>query len=495
MTSPLEPEVPSAGTTAGRRWRSWLSGLLITAALIAAVLHFGDLQRFAALVRQARPLWLVLAVVIQSGTYVALATGWRQVLRVAGHDRPLAPLIRIAVTKLFADQAVPTGGMSGNILLVDQLIGLGIARGVASAALIVSIVGYYAAYALCALATFALLWLNHEASPALASVLTIFMMVAVGIPAVVLWMARRAAGRLAERLRKIGWLARTLETIAAAPPDLLRDRGLLARVAACSLAVFAADAMTLWICLHALGLDAAPWKAFVALITASIVATIGPIPMGLGTYEASSTATLHVLGIPAEGAFAATMLLRLFILWLPLIPGLMLMRKAGRHRIIPHGEERPMGRQLHQNDGPNIMRSVIYVSRPRIEPTDRAQILDDLQAVSIARNSSLDITGILIATSGFFAEHLEGPADSVDAVMASIVADPRHHDLRIVQQKDIAASRFYNWRMLRFEEARAGESGIADVIAAAYNRGDPPAVRRLERLIDALADGRGGPKK
>lgn len=323
--------MPSAGKTGGRRWRSWLSGLLVTAALIAAVLHFGDLQRFATLVRQARPLWLGLALVFQSGTYVAVASGWRQVLHAAGHDRSLAPLVRIAVTKLFADQAVPTGGMSGNVLLVDQLIGLGIPRGVASAALIVSIVGFYAAYALCALATFALLWLNHEASPALASVLTIFLVLAVGIPAIALWLGRRAAGRLAERLRKIGWLSKMLETVAAAPPDLLRDRRLLARVAACNMAVFAADAMTLWICLHALGMGAAPWKAFVALITASIVATIGPIPMGLGTYEASSTAMLHLLGVPAEGAFAATMLLRLFILWLPLLPGLLLMRKAGRH--------------------------------------------------------------------------------------------------------------------------------------------------------------------
>lgn len=269
----------------------------------------------------------------------------RLVLHAAGHDRSLVPLIRIAITKLFADQAVPTGGMSGNILLVDQLIGLGVPRGVASAALIVSIVGYYAAYALCALAAFALLWLNDDASSALASVLTIFLVLAVGIPASALWLGQRAGGRLAPQLRKIGWLARILETISTAPPDILRDRRLVVRVAACNLAVFATDAMTLWICLHALGLGAAPWKAFVALIMASIVTTIGPIPMGLGSYEASSTGTLHLLGVPAEGAFAATMLLRFFILWLPLVPGLLLVRKAGRHRMIPDSKHGQMDKE------------------------------------------------------------------------------------------------------------------------------------------------------
>lgn len=319
------------------QWRSWLSGLLIVAALVAAVLHFGDLERFALLVRRARPAWLMLAVVFQGTTYFSVAMGWQQVLREAGHDPPLAPLVRIAITKLFADQAVPTAGMSGNILLVDQLIGLGIPRGVASAALIVSIAGYYGAFALCGLATLALLWINHNASPALISVLTMFLGLAVGIPALALWLGRNGGGLIARHLQRINWLARMFETVAAAPPRLLGNRALIARVAACNLVVFLADTATLWVCLHALGTTATPWMAFVALVMAVIVTTLGPIPLGLGSFEVTSTGTLHLLGVPTEAAFAGTMLLRLFILWLPLAPGMVLMRQMRRHRIIPHG--------------------------------------------------------------------------------------------------------------------------------------------------------------
>lgn len=108
----------------------------------------------------------------------------------------------------------------------------------------------------------------------------------------------------------------------------------------------------------------------------------------------------------------------------------------------------------------------------------------------MARNSSLGITGALVVTPEFFAERLEGPEKSVKSVMASVHADPRHHDLRIVGQTDIALPRFHNWRMLRFNGESAGEGGIADVIAAAHDQADPSSVRRLERLIDALADGR-----
>lgn len=325
---------PSAttDTAGGRHWHSWFSGLLIAAALVAAVLHFGELEHFASLVQRARPIWLLVALALQASTYVAVATGWRLVVRSAGYDPPLVSLIRIAITKLFADQAVPTGGMSGNILLVDQLIALGIPRGVASAALIVTIVGYYAAFGACALVTLALLWVNHEASVALTVILTMFLGLALGIPAIALWFGRAASGRLTSHLHRIGWLARISETIAAAPRPLLRNRGLLVRVAACNLAVFVADAATLWVCLHALGIGVAPWKAFIALIMACVVTTLGPIPMGLGSFEATATGILRLVGVQAEAAFAGTMLLRLFTLWLPLLPGLVLVRKLRRHR-------------------------------------------------------------------------------------------------------------------------------------------------------------------
>lgn len=134
------------------------------------------------------------------------------------------------------------------------------------------------------------------------------------------------------------------------------------------------------------------------------------------------------------------------------------------------------------------MRSVTYVSRHRIEPPERERIFGDLQTESMARNSRLNITGVLIVTPDLFAGRLEGPADNVDAVMASILADPRHHDVRMVQESDNGPSRSHNWRMRRYSGESAGEGGIAAVIAAAHAGGDPFVLRRLERLIDALAD-------
>lgn len=321
---------------AGGRWRQWFFGLVCAAALLGAMLHWGEMERFAALVARARPGWLGLAVLLQLSTYASVAAGWSAVLRRAGTPRPLRRLIRIAVTKLFADQALPSAGMGGNVLLVDQLRTLGVDRGAAVAALLISMIGYYAAYALFALAMLVMLWLHDRATPLMAGLVTLLLCVAFAIPALALWLRHRGSKPLPPRIERIGFVRTLLETVAQAPGALLRDRALLGRVTACNALIFLADAGTLFACLHALGQDSAPGTAFIALMMASIVVTLGPIPLGLGSFEATATAMLRLLGTPLEAAFAATMLLRLLTLWLPLLPGMILMRgalKPHRHRI------------------------------------------------------------------------------------------------------------------------------------------------------------------
>lgn len=308
------------------RWRGWFLGLIAAAALVGAVAHWGQVEAFAALLRRARPEWLAVALALQLSTYASVASGWATVLRRAGSPLPLRRLMRIAVVKLFADQALPSAGMGGNVLLVDQLRGLGTPRGTAVAALLVSMIGYYAAYAVLAALMLVLLWLHDRATPLMAGVVTLFLSVAFAIPALALWLRKRGSRPLPPAIERIAPIRSLLASVAEAPAALLRDRALLMRVTGFNALLFLADAATLYACLHALGEPAAFSTALIALIMASIVVTLGPVPLGLGSFEATSTATLHLLGVPVEAAFAATMLLRLLTLWLPLIPGMVLMR-------------------------------------------------------------------------------------------------------------------------------------------------------------------------
>ena len=72
------------------------------------------------------------------------------------------------------------------------------------------------------------------------------------------------------------------------------------------------------------------WIALVSFMIASMTATLGPIPLGLGTFEAGCVGMLVLLGVAVEPALAATLLLRGLTFWLPMIPGLWL----ARHEIV-----------------------------------------------------------------------------------------------------------------------------------------------------------------
>ncbi|HEY1606248.1 MAG TPA: lysylphosphatidylglycerol synthase transmembrane domain-containing protein [Allosphingosinicella sp.] len=311
-------------------WRRWALALILVAAIAGAALHFGQLRQFAQLLRQARPIWLVAAFGLQALTYLLVAGGWYLVLKAGESKLSLRRLFGLAVAKLFTDQAVPAAGISGNVLMVDRLIACGVPRGNAAAAMILSVIGYYAGFGLMGIIALALLWLDHKASLLLAGIVSLFLVVAFAIPSLALWIRHRGRRPLPRWMARIGPLRRTMETVGETPAELLRNKILLAEVAVLNALVLVADAATLSCCLRALGNPEPFSSAYVALIIAQIVVTLGPVPLGLGAFEGASTAMLRLLGTPFEAALAGTLLLRGFTLWLPMLPGLILTRRLAK---------------------------------------------------------------------------------------------------------------------------------------------------------------------
>jgi uncharacterized protein (TIRG00374 family) len=101
----------------------------------------------------------------------------------------------------------------------------------------------------------------------------------------------------------------------------------MTKVTLLQLSIFLLDSLTLWFAFQALGHAPPFWNCFVAFVVASAAATIGPIPLGLGTFEAACVAILHVLGVPLSSSLAATLLLRFMTFWLPMVPGMLVMRR------------------------------------------------------------------------------------------------------------------------------------------------------------------------
>lgn len=311
-------------------WSEGLISFLFFAGLVVAASHLTEVERSAAVARHAQPLWLGVAVLLQASTYLWVALGWREVLRKTAQPPPLPRLVRTALVKLFADQVVPGAGMGGNVLLISRLRVLGVSKGNAAATLLISMVGYYLAFAVCALAMLITLWLHRQATPLLVGMVTAFLLIAAAIPTLALWLRARGSAPLPDWVEGFRPLRAMLETIGQAPASLLSDRPLVARVALINGLIFLADAATLTTCLLALGAGFRPATAFVALIAAAIAAVLAPLPMGLGSFEATAVATLRTLGIPLTIAIAATLLLRTLTLWIPLLPGFLLLRRKRR---------------------------------------------------------------------------------------------------------------------------------------------------------------------
>ena len=313
--------------TARRRLLPWVFGLLVFSTLILVALHFSSLERLIQLAEKAHPTWLLFGCLTQAATYVCAATVWRQVLRRAGHPRSLKTLAPLGIAKLFTDQTIPSGGMSGTILVMSGLARRRVPPNIAMAAMLVDLISYDTAYLTIALTSLGVLWLHHRVSLAIFAAVAAVAVITVGIPVTVLslrWWSARAPGSW---LRRLPGTTTLLRILADAPTDLLRHPRLLTETVTLQMGIFLLDALTLWLAFYAIGETLDFWIVFVSFVAASMAATIGPIPLGLGTFEAGSIGMLSFLDVPIEAALAGTLLLRGLTFWLPMIPGLWLARR------------------------------------------------------------------------------------------------------------------------------------------------------------------------
>ena len=324
---------------------SWLFGLLALAAVVLVASRFTEIEHFVEIARAAQPAWLLAAVALQALTYLCAAGVWYVTLRRAGLAQKYWSIVPLGLAKLFADQVLPTGGIGGTLLVVSGLGRRGIPKGIGMAALLIGLVSYYLAYLLSVMTALAILYANATLDAPMIAGAVIFALVAFSIPAIVLalrhWSRRRSGdGWLAaanRRLGRIPGISALVTAMAESPGTLLRDPWSFLGGTVLQLLIFALDAATLWVMLQALGADDTPAAAAAAFVMASLAATIGPMPLGLGTFEAVCVTLLHVQGLSMEVALTATLLLRGFTFWLPMIPGLALARQElSRPKRHPH---------------------------------------------------------------------------------------------------------------------------------------------------------------
>jgi uncharacterized membrane protein YbhN (UPF0104 family) len=308
-----------------------IPGVLLLLALGYAGMHYGELARFIRLIVNIEPFWITVVILFQTGTYFFLSMVWYRGLAVNGTVYPLGRLFPLAVAKLFADQALPSAGISGIAFVINVFKQRDVSGPVGMGVMLLSLLSYYIAFALVAAASFLALWLYHDFHHWMVIVAGLFFVLVIAMPGAILLLTR-STGRnaLPSWLQRLPVISGVVETFHDVPDDMLRKPGLLFEATLYQVAIFVLDASTLWAMFSALGEPTGFWLAFPAFVVATIVATISLIPLGLGSFELTCAGLLVSLGVRLETALTATLLLRGFTIWIPMIPGLLLTRRELR---------------------------------------------------------------------------------------------------------------------------------------------------------------------
>lgn len=180
---------------------------------------------------------------------------------------------------------------------------------------------YYASYLLVGLMAFVILWHSGDIGTAWLPLATAFLVVLLALASVAYLLIRRQAGIIPRIALGWGPVAKLATFLSCARTDMLRDGRLILEAFVLQIGIFLLDGATLWIAARSIAITIDPISAFLSFVLASVVATLSPIPLGLGTFEGTCTALLHIMGSNIEGSLAATLILRGFTLWLPMMPG------------------------------------------------------------------------------------------------------------------------------------------------------------------------------
>jgi len=311
---------------------AWLTGAALLVIVIGAGLHVSDSREFVVLAEHASARWMALAVLLQSGTYVAQGDIWRRVARAAEAPLRQTAAFELSLAKLFADQALPSAGISGSLVVARALRARGMRESAVNAAVLINVASYHIAYVVALGIALAILVTRHRANALIVIASVLFVMFAGAVTVAIAVLSGTPETRVSRRLRAFAPLRGVVEFMAAADAALARSVALLRGATLLQLTIVACDAGTMWVLLRSIGVATPVDAVFASFMVSSLVRTLGIVPGGLGTFEAASVLTLTLTGATIAQALSATLLFRGLSFWIPMLPGLWASRRilAGR---------------------------------------------------------------------------------------------------------------------------------------------------------------------
>ncbi|WP_426168874.1 BLUF domain-containing protein [Sandarakinorhabdus sp. DWP1-3-1] len=133
----------------------------------------------------------------------------------------------------------------------------------------------------------------------------------------------------------------------------------------------------------------------------------------------------------------------------------------------------------------SLLVNATYISECVIPLERREPEIAVLLARARTANSINQVNGALLFTGTHFVQTLEGAPNRIDGLLATIVADPRHRRVQIVDRRTVAMPRFNGWSMA-YSGSSLFVATIVSQATAAIARGGPRDIGRLMRLLEEI---------
>lgn len=132
---------------------------------------------------------------------------------------------------------------------------------------------------------------------------------------------------------------------------------------------------------------------------------------------------------------------------------------------------------------PEPLRSLTYVSRSTDFMSEAEFTHLGLEA---ARLNALDgITGLLVYNGERFCQTVEGAPAAIDSLLQRLGADPRHHDLEVIDDGAIVQRRFRSWDMQLLALPGEREAALALAQSRLDSSADVDARAKIYQTVDA----------
>ncbi|MET0658977.1 MAG: lysylphosphatidylglycerol synthase transmembrane domain-containing protein, partial [Steroidobacteraceae bacterium] len=286
----------------GLQWLQWLLGAAVLAAVIVIALRWTEAREIAAMVNRVQPMWFVLAAALQLSTYVVQGAFWRALARRLTFALSRRQAFRLSLAKLFIDQALPAAGVSGAVAVAAVLERRGMDHGGVLAGVFVNTSAYFLAYVICLAVAVPLVPLHGAARSALWIAASLFVIASTVLAVAVLVLPTHAPPAWLAHLAKRRLFSRSIRLIHEVDHPLVRDRTLLTEATVYQALIVLLDAATMWSLVKGLGTNATIASVFGCFMVSNLFRTLGILPGGLGTFEATSVLTLQAIGVPVPVA-------------------------------------------------------------------------------------------------------------------------------------------------------------------------------------------------